>query len=914
VPDIDPVEPNTPAGFPVQFGRYVLLGVLGEGGMARVYRAELRGPSEFRKAVAVKVVRPGLASEDERLHESLLREARIGGLLKHPNIVDIYDFGEVGKQAWIAMELIEGTDLATWLEHFGPPPPPVVLEIGIAICSGLADAHELSEDGRPANLIHRDLKPSNVLVSRKGEVKVMDFGIAKASGIVDGTTCTGMVRGTPRYLSPEQALAEPLDPRSDLFAVGLLLYELALGEPFFDQTTVTAVVALDSLEECIPGLPAVVRRCLHRDPDERFADARELRRALETLQADLGPSRHSLRAYLAPRAEQLWSSAHPSGPTPTLASPPARSGPWGLGLALAALVLVIAVVVAGGLWWRSPGEVSVRSEPASEDARPAEPPPHVRSRVLVRGEYDVREPSLSPDGSQVVFVRRVEGGAELVLREVDGSAERVLSEEPGISHAQPAFSPDGTQVAFSRSRGLYVVPLDGGEARRITDSGVHPDWSPDGTRLAFTTEQIHEPEAKTTRSSLWVVDVESRRTHKVFDGDANMADWAPGGKRIAFWGAQEDGTRVVYTMAAEGGQPVAVTAGEAIDWNPRWSPDGRHLYFFSYRAGTSALWRVAIEEESGRTLGPPEPVTTGGTASPGFLSTDRSGRRWVYHTWDSERNLYVVPMIPLDGGSPGEPVQVTRGVRQLHAAALSPDGTRFAIAEQTEHEDLHVMNADGTGQLQLTDDPHLDRVLAWSPDGSRIAFHSNRDGEFRVWTIRPDGSDLRRVTTGEAALYPTWAPDGQRLAVSDTFGGAASIVHLDAEGVQARREQLLLPPLETGVYSPTSWSPDGRRILLTWHGEEEDNVLVYEVETGEYAPIGVPNCTSALWLDDDTMLARQTEPNGFVQIDWPGGAPVTRYEMPRDQELWWWLASPDGRSLILILTSDRTAIWVLDIE
>ncbi|MBW2256618.1 MAG: PD40 domain-containing protein, partial [Deltaproteobacteria bacterium] len=182
--------------------------------------------------------------------------------------------------------------------------------------------------------------------------------------------------------------------------------------------------------------------------------------------------------------------------------------------------MIAAVVAAGGLWWTNSGEVSVRSEPALEDAHPAEPPPHVRSRVLVRGEADVREPSLSPDGSQVVFVRRVEGGAELVLREVDGSGERVLSEEPGIRHAQPAFSPDGTRVAFSRSRGLYVIALDGGEARRITDSGVHPDWSPDGTRLAFTTEQIHEPEAKTTRSSLWVVDVESRRTHKVFDGDA----------------------------------------------------------------------------------------------------------------------------------------------------------------------------------------------------------------------------------------------------------------------------------------------------------------------------------------------------------------------------------------------------------
>jgi Tol biopolymer transport system component len=740
-----------------------------------------------------------------------------------------------------------------------------------------------------------------------------------------------MVRGTPRYLSPEQALAEPLDPRSDLFAVGLLLYELALGEPFFDQTTVTTVVAslldieeritvpsrLDTLEECIPGLPAVVRRCLRRDPDERYADARELRHALETLQLDLGPSRHSLREYLAPRAEQIWMSAHPSGPTPTLASPEERipsSSPRNLGIALAALVLVIAVVVAGGLWWRSSGGVGVRSEPASEGARPAEPPPQVRTRVLVRGEADVREPSLSPDGSQVVFVRRIEGGLELVLREVDGSGERVLSEEPGIQHAQPAFSPDGTRVAFARSRGLYVMALDGGEAHRVTDSGVHPDWSPDGTRLAFTTEVIHGPEYKTTRSGLWVVDVESRRTHKVLDGDANMADWAPGGDRIAFWRAEEDGLRNVYTVAAEGGEPVAVTTGEATDWNPRWSPDGRHLYFFSDRAGTSALWRVAIEEESGRTLDTPDPVTTGGTASPGFLSTDRSGRRWVYHTWDSEQNLYIVPLVPLDGGAPGDPVEVTRGVRQLYTAALSPDGTQFAFGEFAEHEDVYVMNVDGTGQRRLTNDPHLDREVVWSPDGSRIAFHSNRDGEFRVWTIRPDGSDLRRVTSGEAALYPIWAPDGQRLAVSDTFGGAASIVNLDAEGVQTRREQLLLPHLETGVYSPTSWSPDGRRIALTWHGDEEHSVLVYDIETGEHAPVEVPACTSAVWLDNNTLLVRQRVPNGFVQIDWPGGAPVTRYEMPPDRELWWWVASPDGQSLIFILNTDRTALWVLDIE
>jgi Tol biopolymer transport system component/tRNA A-37 threonylcarbamoyl transferase component Bud32 len=936
VPTTDPTDAHTPAEFPFPFGRYVMLGILGEGGMARVFRAELRGPSEFRKPVAVKVVRSENA--DDRLRESLLREARIGGLLKHPNIVDIYDFGETGEQPWIAMELVEGTDLATWLEHFGPPPPAIVLELGIAVCSGLAEAHDLAEEGRPANLIHRDLKPSNVLLSRQGEVKGMDFGIAKAPGMVDGDTRTGMVKGTPRYLSPEQAQAKPLDRRSDVFALGLLLYELAIGEPFLDQSTVTAVIAallkvdeltvvpsrLDALDECVPGLPSVVRRCLRRNPDERYPDARVVRRALEDLQAALGRSRHSLRGYVGPRAQQMWSSEQPAGPMPSLSSlgfrstsgaPPRR----GLLAAAAAVVLVVLVVlvalVVGGLWWMGSGGVDVPDAHPSAGVVSAEAPPRVRSRILVRGEEEVSDPSISPDGSQVVFVRRAEGGAELVLREVDGTGERVLSHESD-HHVQPAISPDGTRMVFSRDRGLHVMALDGGEVRQITELGVHPDWSPDGTRVAYTTEIIHDPELlKTSRSALWVVDVESRRTHKVFEGDANMADWSPGGGRIAFWGAREDGARVVYTVTPEGEEPVAVTSGEAVDWNPRWAPDGRHLYFFSDRAGPSALWRVAIDEESGRTLGAPEPVTTGGVASLGFLSTDRSGRRWVYHASDSEQNIHLVPMVPLDGGSPGEPVRVTRGVRRLRSAALSPDGTQWAFAERTEQEDLYVMNADGTGQVRLTDDPHRDREVAWSPDGSRIAFYSDRDGAYHVWTIRPDGSDLRRVTPGEVAMFPIWAPDGNRLAVGDYAGGIASIVHLDAEGSPVRREQLLLPHLETGLYSPTSWSPDGQRIVLTRRANDVDSVVVYEVETGGYAPLGLPNCSSAAWLDDDTLLARQTSPRRrFIQIDWPDGAPVTRYEIPPDLQMWWWVPSPDGESLVFILNTDRTAIWVLDIE
>ena len=292
-----------PSDFPVSFGRYTLLGLLGEGGMARVFEAELQGHEGFRKRAALKVIRSGISGNEERLRKALIKEARLGGLLHHPNVVETYDFGETEGQAWIAMEVVEGIGLDTLLSDGGPVPPAIALEIVAQICQGLEHAHELTVEGEPAPLVHRDLKPSNVMVASSGLVKVLDFGIAKATHLVGQTTETGMTKGTPAYMSPEQAAGDRVDPRSDLFAAGCILYELLTGRRFFEGETVYAimlqVIKVDELtgdpatfveaEAVVPGVTEVLQSCLWRDREQRIGGARELERAVRALQGRVPP-------------------------------------------------------------------------------------------------------------------------------------------------------------------------------------------------------------------------------------------------------------------------------------------------------------------------------------------------------------------------------------------------------------------------------------------------------------------------------------------------------------------------------------------------------------------------------------------------------------------------------------------------
>ncbi len=362
---------------PAQLGRYQVVSILGEGGMARVFRAELTGSGGFRKQCALKVIHKSVVGHGDQVRRLLLNEARLGGLLKHPNIVDTYDCGEIDGQPYIAMELVRGVGLDELIDEEGALPPAVAVGIAVQMCAALDHAHNLEEDDHPANLVHRDLKPSNVMLSRDGLVKLMDFGIAKANMLTGATTKTGMTKGTPQYMSPEQLQGKELDCRSDLFAVGAILYELFVGRRLFEAENLGGAVlkivtaddslgqagVFEELEEIHGGLGELVRRCVRVAADQRFDSAMDLRRALRGLGVDAADS-DELRAWVRERMAATGRSVTTTADVPSVAGA-AASDPFGDTTPLEISTPEAAVVPATKL--------VPREEPAPAPSGPASP-------------------------------------------------------------------------------------------------------------------------------------------------------------------------------------------------------------------------------------------------------------------------------------------------------------------------------------------------------------------------------------------------------------------------------------------------------------------------------------------------------------------------------------------------------------
>lgn len=277
-----------------QLGRYVLESRLASGGMAEIFLAHQAGPAGFRKEVVVKRILRHLAT-DQKFVDMFLDEARLAARLSHPNIVQIFDFGEASGDYFIAMEYVEGWDLEAIIDRSAqlrrPIHPAICARIMADACTGLDYAHRFADrDGQAVGLVHRDISPQNIRVSTSGQVKVMDFGIAKARSSSNKTQ-TGAVKGKLSYMSPEQIMAQDLDGRSDIFALGIVLYELLTGQrPFGHESELLAISAImnqqpRSVSDLSPGTPAeleqIVLRCLAKDRNQRFQSCSELQMALE---------------------------------------------------------------------------------------------------------------------------------------------------------------------------------------------------------------------------------------------------------------------------------------------------------------------------------------------------------------------------------------------------------------------------------------------------------------------------------------------------------------------------------------------------------------------------------------------------------------------------------------------------------
>jgi Tol biopolymer transport system component len=704
------------------------------------------------------------------------REARAAGALNHPNIVAVHDIGCDNGTYWIATELVSGDTLRRMIDH-GPLPAPRAIEIATQVAAGLAAAHA-------AGLVHRDLKPDNIMVTLGGQVKILDFGLAKQRRTAPDSTITdltdeGVVLGTAGYMSPEQVRGAAADHRSDLFSFGVVLYEMLCGKrAFAGDSSVEVMNAI--LKEEPPELPAsvpaalgrIVRRCLEKDPDRRFQSAADLDFALESL--SLSPARAE-----RPKRRAWWK--------------------W------AALAAVSAAGAGTVLFWLT---------------RPL-PPPRVTGTVQITNDGRPKGEQLLTDGPRVFF--NFSGEAYQVSA---GGGESAALPLPLKNAWMLDISPDRTEWLLCRAAvlpcELWVAPLLGGSARRLGDllASGWAAWSPDGKQIVY----VRGRELHTARSDGTAV-----RKLATLDGDPSFVRWSPDGSRVRFsvrpagtaassiWEARIDGNRA-YPVLPGWFSTTNVCCGN-------WTPDGQYYFFQVSGDQTQDLW--ALREEVGlfrRAERGPFQLTKGPlSAFSPIASTD--GKRLFFvdarrgHNEFLRYDLQSRRFIPELAGVSGIGLEFSKD-RKWVTYVSSPEGLLFTAA------------ADGSQRRRLALLPLVVSWPHWSPDGKQIAFMGAPQGKpSRIYVTSFEGGPVQQLTNGESGKGddwdPSWSPDGASLAFGANIN--ASVAEESIHVVDLKTNHVSALPGSEGMWSPR-WSPDGR-FIAGLSGSGFNRLMLYDLQT-----------------------------------------------------------------------------------
>jgi Tol biopolymer transport system component len=740
----------------------------------------------------------------------------------------IYEIGETEEgRHYIAMEYVDGVTLR---QHMTEARLKLseVLDVAVQVASGIAAAHEVG-------VVHRDVKPENIMLRRDGYVKVLDFGLAKLTEqpTTDVTTAagaraktdTGMVMGTSSYMSPEQARGLTVDARTDIWSLGVVIYEMVTGEaPFKGETTSDVIVSILDREplplaQPSPEAPAELQRMisktLHKDREERYQTAKDLLIDLKSLKQDLEFKtrlEHSTHSELnsgeipvapadteiatqpnevqatdprnvsgraAPVSDVEVKRAEDSGSPRAVAGLASQARLPGRRLIWMASLSVL--VIAGSLFL-----YLLRHTPESTLPQSALPPIKVVPLTSLPGTK--MTPAFSSDGNQVAFAwNRTElPGAEIYVKLVSEGEPRQLTHSGKVNFS-PVWSPDGQRIAFVRiiSEGetaIFIISaygegerkllsFDWGEERRIS-------WSPDGKFLAFADFDNNH---LSRGSAIFLLSLDTLEKRALTAPAANYSEegpaFSPDGHNLAFV-RRSNSDADLYVVPVSGGEPRRLTFGDDLFWTgPTWTEDGREIVFSSERTGSSALWRIPV---SG---GNPQRLEVGGDDSI-QPSISRQGHRLAYMRWAPDWNIYRI-VLP-DAKNPGNsPAPFLASTRVDAYAQLSPDGKRIAFQSNRSgsSDGIWVCDIDGSNCTQVTSPGASTDHPRWSPDGKRIVCDSVRDGKTSIYTIDLETRGMRGLVADPSEeRAPSWSRDGQWVYFASKRSGSWQIWKVLAEG------------------------------------------------------------------------------------------------------------------------------------
>ena len=821
-----------------QISSYKILSLLGAGGMGEVFLAQ---DTTLDRKVALKFL-PEELQQDSTAKKRFLGEAKSAAALDHPFICKIYEVGEAEEKSFISMEYVQGETLKEMLEE-GPLPLKEALEKATEVAEALEEAHK-------QGIIHRDLKPGNIMLTPQGHVKVLDFGLAKqvtpAEGqeqeITTALTQQGSTLGTVPYMSPEQIRGQVVDPRSDIFSFGVVLYEMLTGvNPFKGDTSVDTSHAilgetpppLTRYTEDIPVLlQHTVKKMLAKEPDRRFQLIHEVRTDLGELIEESGESIREVTTgpSQASSVDGGWR----------------RAVPWAIALAM--------TVTAGVAFW------NVRT-PAPEVLKKFVITPAASVSLLDRPPNDV---AISPDGKRIVYrAENDDGVQQLYLRSIGGLNATPLPGSAGVS-GSPFFSPDGESVAMRttiRSGQLVKISLTGGPPIILCDLPMGPVTG------SWTREDIivFSPDYG-IQASLYSLSAAGGEPEILAEPNPDNGEIAyrypvllPDGKAVIFTLQDDGGFQIAVLMLETREQKIVIEGGK----DAHYSPTGHLIYTLP---DTGSLMAVPFDLVNLEVTGNPVQILEG--VREHSWSVSRAD-----YAFSEDGTLVYIPagqsvnynLVWVD--REGRETLVTEGKQNYFGPRVSPDGKRVVFtSREAGEQNVWIYNLEGDSFSRLTFDAKRNGTAEWSPDGQWIIFGSTQDGPQNLYRKRADGSGSaeRLTTTRSTQMASSWSPDGSVLTFSEPTTSNTWILQLDEDREPQRLDingsfPVFSPDGQFLVYSTPE--KGGWSIYVSLYAQPEIRWLVSGKEGGRN-PVWSPDGTELFYLSGEKMMvvAVQTEP------------------------------------------------------